>query len=319
MLPKTRYAFFALLSSLTLMLSACGSSASNDSIIATSVAMTVQAQNTQEAAFTPTNLPATDVPPLLFSPTPGITHVPPTAPPASSSDIKPCYSADFVSDVTIPDGTIVSPGQTFWKTWRVTNSGSCAWDSSYKFVFMDGDIMGGGYVYSFPGAAAPGQTVDIPIQLYAPQAAGTYTGTWAIEAPDKTIFGVGQYSQPLSVKVVVVTGTPANNRTASPYGVADVTYNDVIRVCKKANTLWTYSANISSNGPVTVIFTWEQSDGHNFPNNKITFTDATTVTRSNDWQQGIASSTNPRWVRLVVTSPTYQEFPKLAIPPLCGY
>ncbi len=198
--------------------------------------MTVQAQNTQEAALTPTNPPATDLPPVLFSPTPGATRIPPTAPPAGSVDIKPCYSANFVSDVTIPDGTIVTPGQTFMKTWRVMNSGSCAWDSTYKFVFVDGDIMGGGYVYSFPGAAAPGETVDIPVQLYAPVDAGTYTGTWEIEAPDKTLFGVGQYNQPLSVQVVVVNGTPSNNKTASPYGVVNVTYNDVTRVCKNANT-----------------------------------------------------------------------------------
>jgi hypothetical protein len=318
MLPKTRYVFFALLSSLTLILSACGSSASNDSIIATSVAMTVQVQNTQEAAFTPTNPPATDVPPLLFSPTAGATHIPPTAPPAGSANIKPCYSADFVSDVTIPDGTIVSPGQTFWKTWRVTNSGSCAWDSSYKFVFMDGDIMGGGYVYSFPGAAAPGQTVDIPIQLYAPQDAGTYTGTWAIEAPDKTIFGVGQYSQPLSVQVVVVNGTPANNKTASPYDITNVTY-DVARSCTAANTFYTISASITSNGPVKAVFTWLQSDGHNTANRKMTFTEATTQVATREWSQGIASSTNPRWVSITITSPTYHEWPKVTLPPLCGH
>src|ERR1700690_1367157 len=152
---KTKQVSFALLIILALTLSACGSSASNNSIIATSVAMTVQAQNTQAPAFTPTSLPVVDVPTLLTSPTSGVTTVPPTAPVAGSSNIKPCYSANFVQDVTIPDGTIVTPGQTFWKTWRVLNSGSCSWDSTYKFVFNDGDLMGGGYVYAFPGAAAP--------------------------------------------------------------------------------------------------------------------------------------------------------------------
>jgi hypothetical protein len=163
--------------------------------------------------------------------------------------------------------------------------------------------MGGGYVMAFPGVAAPGQTVDIPIQLWAPLDSGTYTGKWKIESPDKTfVFGVGQYDTPLSVQIVVnVNGTPANKKTASPYGVTNVTYNDVIRVCKPANTVWTYSANITSNGPVNVIFTWEQSDGHNYPNNKITFTEAATKSRSNDWQQGTASSTNPRWVRIVIS------------------
>ena len=317
MLPKIRHVFFALLSGLTLILSACGSSASNSSIIATSVAMTVQAQNTQSAANTPTDIPATDLPPLLSSPTLGATRVPPTAPPASG-DIKPCYSANFVSDVTIPDGTIVNPGSTFMKTWRVLNSGSCTWDSTYKFVFVDGDIMGGGYVYSFPGVAGPGQTVDIPIQLYAPQVAGSYTGTWKIEAPDKTIFGVGQYDQPLSVQVVVVSGTPSNDKTASPYDITNVTY-DVAKRCTAANTFYTISASLTSNGPVNAVFTWLQSDGHDTANRKISFSAATTQIVTREWSQGIASSTNPRWVSITITSPTYHEWPKVTLPPLCGH
>ena len=318
MLLKTKQVFFALLIILALTLSGCGSSASNGSIIATSVAMTVQAQNTQAAFFTPTALPVVDLPTLFSSPIPGTTAAPPTAPPTGSSNIKPCYSANFVSDVSIPDGTIVTPGQTFWKTWRVLNSGSCTWDSTYKFVFNDGDIMGGGYVYAFPGVAAPGQTVDIPVEFFAPQDAGTYTGTWLIEAPDKTLIGVGQYNQPLTVQVVVTGGTPANKKTASPYDVTDVTYNDVTRVCKPANTFWYYSAKITSNGPVSVVFSWQQSDGHNYNNRKLTFTDATTIdTTPIMWSQGIASATNARWVRVVITSPTYHEYPILTLPPLC--
>jgi hypothetical protein len=318
MVPNKRQMFFALLICLTLVLSACGSSASNDSIIATSVALTVQAQNTQSAANTPTSSPSTDTPPLLFSPTPGATDLPPTAPPPITGNTKPCYSANFVSDVTIPDGTIVNPGQTFWKTWRVLNSGSCTWNSSYKFVFVDGDIMGGGYVYNFPGEATPGQTVDIPIELFAPQVAGTYTGTWAIEAPDKTIIGVGQYNQPLSVQVVVVAGTPSNPKTASPFDVTNVTY-DVAKRCTAANTFYTISASITSNGPVNVVFTWLQSDGHNTANRKISFSEATTQIVTREWSQGIASSTNPRWVSVTITSPTYHEWPKVTLPPLCGH
>ena len=237
---------------------------------------------------------------------------------AGSSNIKACYSANFVQDVTIPDGTIVTPGQTFWKTWRVLNSGSCSWDSTYKFVFNDGDLMGGGYVYPFPGAAAPGQTVDIPIELYAPTNAGTYTGTWLIEAPDKTLIGVGQYNQPLSVQVVVVAGTPSNDKTASPYGITNVSI-DVTRDCKPANTFYTITASLTSNGPVTAVFTENQSDGHNTANRKLAFTEATTETKSWDWSQGIASSTNPRWVSITVTSPAYHEWPQVTLPPLCGH
>ena len=36
-------------------------------------------------------------------------------------------AATFVSDVTVPDGTSFNPGDTFTKTWRLSNSGSTTW------------------------------------------------------------------------------------------------------------------------------------------------------------------------------------------------
>ena len=63
MRQKQIYILTALLITLAMTLNACGSSASNASVIATSVAMTVQAQNTQVAESTPKltpTLPGTD-------------------------------------------------------------------------------------------------------------------------------------------------------------------------------------------------------------------------------------------------------------------
>ena len=50
-------------------------------------------------------------------------------------------AATFVSDVTIPDETVISPGRSFTKTWRITNSGSTTW-SGYNLGFVDGIQMG---------------------------------------------------------------------------------------------------------------------------------------------------------------------------------
>lgn len=304
-----------------LMMGACSPSASNDSVIATSVAETVQAQDTQRANSTNTAaaIKPTPTPTPSGPPTPLPTRVPPTAPPPGSANIKPCYSAQFVSDVTIPDGTIVAPGSSFWKTWSVKNTGSCSWNSSYKFVFMEGDVLGGAYVYNFPTVAAPDQTVEIPIQLFAPADNGSYAGYWKIQAPDKTIFGVGQYDQALSVKVVVGSGTPENNKTATVYGITNVTYT-VERRCTTANTFWHIWVNLTSNGPVKVTFSIRQSDGNGQNNIKMNFTDASTQTFDyGEWSQRFTSSTNPRWVKVITTSPTYHEWPESAPFFLCGY
>src|SRR5512143_3278895 len=41
--------------------------------------------------------------------------------------LSSCDWAQFVADVTVPDGTSYAPGTTFTKTWRLKNIGSCTW------------------------------------------------------------------------------------------------------------------------------------------------------------------------------------------------
>lgn len=307
LLPVTLLAF---------VLSACGASG-NESVIATSVALTVQAQDTQQAGYTPTPLKITDTP---LSPTMTPTKAPPTAPSngSGSSGTDFCTaSANFVGE-TYPDGTIVQPGEVFTKVWHVKNSGTCAWDSSWKLVFFSGDLMGGAYVYNFPQPAQPGETVDVPVVFTAPSQDGSYKGEWMLESPWGSTFGVGQYSVPLSVAVVVGSGTPANNNTATVYSVTSVTY-DYTRQCTAANTFWTVTAYITTNGPVDVTFTWVQSDGNNKKNNKLSFNNATTKSVNREWSQGtLTSSHTPRWMQVIVTSPTYHEFGHSPDLLLCG-
>jgi len=89
-----------------------------------------------------------------------------------------CDQAQFIADVTVPDGTPFSPGAAFTKTWRLKNIGSCAWTTSYALVFDTGTIMGGPAAVNLPSNVAPGQTVDISINLTAPGNAGHYIGYW---------------------------------------------------------------------------------------------------------------------------------------------
>src|SRR5512138_2532003 len=82
-----------------------------------------------------------------------------------------CDWAQFVSDVTVPDGTIFQPGATFTKTWRLKNIGTCAWSKSYQLVFFSGEQMGAAASAAFPQDVAIGQTVNISINMTAPSAA----------------------------------------------------------------------------------------------------------------------------------------------------
>lgn len=49
----------------------------------------------------------------------------------------------FVEDVTIPDNTSLEKGQTFTKTWKLRNVGTCTWNSRYHLVFIGGENMSG--------------------------------------------------------------------------------------------------------------------------------------------------------------------------------
>lgn len=121
----------------------------------------------------------------------------------------PCNRAAFVSDVTIPDGTLFSQGANFTKTWRLRNTGSCSWNSSYQLVFKEGDAMGGPASKQLTaGTVSPGQTVDISVDLKAPNSNGEYRGDWLIRSDTGIVFGVGT-SADVAFYVEIKVGTPS--------------------------------------------------------------------------------------------------------------
>src|SRR5512141_2598891 len=70
-----------------------------------------------------------------------ISMVPAMALPTGASAAT-CDAAQFVSDVTVPDGTKYDPGTAFKKTWRLKNIGTCTWSTSSSLVFDSGERMG---------------------------------------------------------------------------------------------------------------------------------------------------------------------------------
>jgi hypothetical protein len=108
-----------------------------------------------------------------------------------ASALSTCDWAQFIADVTVPDGTPVSPGANFVKTWRLKNIGSCTWTTAYSLVFDTGTQMGGPSSVNLPSNVAPGQTVDISITLTAPSTAGQYIGYWKFKNASGVLFGIG--------------------------------------------------------------------------------------------------------------------------------
>ena len=114
--------------------------------------------------------------------------------PGRASALSVCDAAQFIADVTVPDGTIFAPGTAFTKTWRLKNIGTCTWTTAYSLVFVSGEQMSGPGSVALPTTVSPGQTVDVSVALVAPASAGTFRGYWQL----KNASGGCSESAPLS-------------------------------------------------------------------------------------------------------------------------
>src|SRR5688572_614225 len=145
------------------------------------------------------------------TPTPNLTPGTPTVLPSA------CDKAEFIADVTVPPGTVMSPGTTFTKTWRLKNLGPCTWTTSYSLVFFHGDSMGAPLSSAFPKSVAAGETVDISINPTAPNAPGSYRGYWIFRNSSGINFGIGpQANQPWFVDINVAGPTLPPSPTSTP-------------------------------------------------------------------------------------------------------
>ncbi len=118
-----------------------------------------------------------------------------------------CDWAQFIADVTIPDGTSLAPGATFTKTWRLENIGTCTWTTSYSAVFVSGDQMSAPASVNLPSSVAPGGTVDISVNMTAPASAGHYRGNWELRNGWGGLFGVGASANSIFWVDIYTNGT----------------------------------------------------------------------------------------------------------------
>jgi hypothetical protein len=195
-----------ILAVLTIILTACGGNSSETStpdanLVYTQMWETVQVAQTQTALLnpSPTNtlqITLTSEPtntPLISNTPSGTQQSGPTSTPRAtrnSGGTQPsCDNAQFVDDVTIPDGHVVTAGAPFVKTWRFKNLGPCPWTTGYHLVFSYMSDTGIGRItppapVAFPNAVQPGEMMDISVTITAPTQKDAYT-MWFVLRNDK--------------------------------------------------------------------------------------------------------------------------------------
>lgn len=327
MFKTIKYTLFSLIVIASFIVTACTPestpTSAPDSGIQTAVALTVAAQNAQQASSPVPTANVTQTP-LQFSPT--LTPLAPAATATTSpfnTGTSACASASLISE-TIPDGTIYPPGHQFTKTWEIKNTSTCTWDTTYRIVYWGGDdILGGATYYNLPQMVPPGSTVPISLVLTTPATDAAYTSEWALQTPDGTNFGVGQYSVPFTANIVV------SSSSSPKYTVTGVTYSlvrDPATGCP-ANVSHVVTATITTNGPVEFKYIWLQQDGNSGSTNYgpgkgiITMKAAGTTTISREWKLHLGSQPgSQRWIALGVTvDEEYMEFfPGQYFTYLCG-
>ena len=290
---------------LAILTTSCGNPEQTQVDISTAVAQTVQAQNSlTKVSALPTLTPA---PAIQASATPEINS---TNTPAVAAAANPgcTLSARLVGE-NPPDNTLLTPGEYFYKTWTLENTGSCYWDKSYNLVFWDGDLMGGFISYPLTEVVDPGGIFNITVYLQAPATEGTAKGYWRLQAPWGEYFGVGPQGVSFYVQVEV------SERPKQKYGVTNVVYNLVRdpEVGCPLNVRYILYATVVSNGPVTIEYFWNQSDENESGIKQYKFEEAGTATFKRDWLISLNDNPNPRWIKFVVLSPKYTDFGEVII------
>jgi hypothetical protein len=159
---------------------------------------------------------------FTITPLPSFQHT--TTPQASLQTTSPLPNCDQAAagnpiDVTIPDNSLVSPGQAFTKVWKLVNVGSCTWTMSYSADFFYGDRMGAPESVPLQAIVLPAQSVEISIDMVAPQTPGTYQGNWKLSNSAGTLFGIGPNGDaPFWVRITV-----SENQAATVTPPAEVT------------------------------------------------------------------------------------------------
>ena len=101
----------------------------------------------------------------------------------------------YVSDVTITDGSRISPGSQFIKTWQIRNTGQCTWTTAYRLIYgWASDNWEA--IKTFPPAAvylpqsiAPGEEMEISVTLTAPSGSNSYSASFRMQNANGYNFG----------------------------------------------------------------------------------------------------------------------------------
>lgn len=220
--------YLIILTTLVLLLTACKSPAPDSTTEAdpyavfTAVALTAEANGQQLSGTTAATVPPTGTP---ISSAPG-DGTPTTTPAGKETAVSgtPSESGDaatFVKDISVPDGKELPPNGTFVKTWLLRNTGTTTWTTAYNLVFIGGDRMDAPEAVPLPRDVPPDDTVELSVELVAPNSPATYTAYFNLQNTNGENFGVGVGAIEAFWVEITVSESAAPQATATPDASAE--------------------------------------------------------------------------------------------------
>jgi hypothetical protein len=108
--------------------------------------------------------------------------------------------AALIEDISIPDGSLMTPGSRVTKTWRIQNSGTCAWTTDYiweQINYENASLKMASLAAPLVSQVAPGESLDISVELSLDNAAALGSSAIAkfkLHSPEGEQFGDSAYA-----------------------------------------------------------------------------------------------------------------------------
>lgn len=157
---------------------------------------------TAESTQAPT---ATEIPTAM--PTPTAMSVAATVnpvTPVTGGYTGPTYRVGNVKALWFPTKTYVNANMSFTEIFSITNVGTATWPADTKIISADDNMFALADGLTIGQVVSNGQSVQLKLQLKAPEAVNNYVVKFLLETPDGKKFGVGpEFNQPFSVILYV--------------------------------------------------------------------------------------------------------------------
>lgn len=155
--------------------------------------------------------------------------------PVPEVDLDNCTnSIAFVDDLSIPDDTVIAPGESFEKRWRLRNSGTCPWTTDYSLTYVGDELPPVETSIPLTSLVVPGQTVDLSASFVAPETPGTYRSDWQISDGSGQPFGIDGFIEE-AFWVQIVVGVPQPTPVPGSSAIGGVVWEDVCFITTDGN------------------------------------------------------------------------------------